>query len=232
MNKLHTTVAVATLIFGLGASAHAKDTSEEMRDVSSFKEVHLNGSMDVEITVGGSQSVKVIADSDIIDHVRTEVRGDTLKLDMDRGSYRNIKTMRVLITVPALTGAEVHGSGDLYVTGAKSDRFGLGVQGSGDAVFKDATLGKLDIELQGSGDVHIEGSCDQIKVEVQGSGDVEATKMKCKSADVSVHGSGDVAVFASGSIDVSIHGSGDVSVQGSPDKVNSKVRGSGDVTIR
>ncbi|WP_262692969.1 head GIN domain-containing protein [Kordiimonas aestuarii] len=233
MKKLQTTVAVAAMLLGFGMTAQAKDTSEEMRDVASFSEVQLNGSMDLEVTVGGSQSVKVIADSDIMSHIETEVRGDTLRVGLDNGhSHRNIKMMRVIVTVPELRGAGLRGSGDLHVTAAAADDFDLGLQGSGDVFFRKAKFGKLKIELQGSGDIDMEGTCDDLDIELQGSGDIDAGDLKCNTAEVDLRGSGDIEFFASQSADVGVHGSGDVVVRGEPAKLNSRVRGSGDIVVR
>ncbi|WP_417450427.1 head GIN domain-containing protein [Kordiimonas sp.] len=232
MKILQTTVAVAATALGLGFAVQAADTSEEMREIPSFNEVRLSGSMDVEVTVGKKQSVKVIADSNIIEHLETDVRGDTLRIGLANGHYSRIKVMRVVITVPELVGAGVHGSGDLYVTGASAVDFNMDLQGSGDAVFKKAKFGKLDIELQGSGDIEMDGECDDLSIELHGSGDIELGDMKCKAAEVDLRGSGDVELFASDSADVGVHGSGDVVVRGEPAKINSRVRGSGDIVVR
>jgi hypothetical protein len=225
-------LTIAAMLAGAATGALADDTAEETRDVSSFNEVFVKGSMDVEIKVGGERSVRVVADSDIIDNVETEVRGDELHIGLERGHYGNINKMIVYITVPSLEGAGVHGSGDLYVENAKADEFELELHGSGDAVFKDAVIGEMDIQLQGSGDIEMDGSCDTIEVELQGSGDVDAGDFVCKAADVLLQGSGDVHVHATEEAEIKVHGSGDVVVSGEPGKVRSKVRGSGDIEIR
>ena len=212
MKKLQTTATVAAMMLGFGLSAQAADTSEEMRDVGAFKEIKLMGSMDVEVTVGGEQSVKVIADSDIIEHVETTVSGDTLRVKLENGRYGNIKVMRVVVTMPEMTGASIQGSGDMVVTGADAADF--------------------ELELQGSGDIELDGTCDDIKIDLQGSGDVDAGDLKCKVGEIDLRGSGDIEFYASDSANVGVHGSGDVVVLGSPDKVNSRVRGSGDIIMR
>ena len=211
--------------------------SEEMRDVEAFTKVKLEGSMDVEVKVGPAQSVKVVADSDIIEYLRTRVHGGELEIDLKnhkgkRGFFNNIKKMQVIITVPTLESAQVHGSGDMFVKDVEIDRFDLEVHGSGDAVVENAAVQRLRIDLHGSGDIEIDGSCDDVRVELQGSGDVKAHKMQCKEADVTLQGSGDVGVYASMAADVTVHGSGDVVVAGKPDQVRSKVRGSGDIHVR
>ncbi|GHF10757.1 DUF2807 domain-containing protein [Kordiimonas sediminis] len=238
MNKLLATSACAALVVGAVmtnspfALADTPTTTQE-RSVSSFDQVKLRGSMDVEIKVGPARSVTVIADSDIIDRIETEVEGDELVIGLERGhSYRNIRKMLVKVTVPDLTDVDLTGSGDMEITGLERKDFGMSLRGSGDITLKSADVDDLDINLKGSGDIVASGSCDTVTVNLAGSGDIDARDMRCKSADVTLKGSGDVTVYASDMADVLLQGSGDVSVHGDPDKVSSKVRGSGDVEVR
>jgi len=193
--------------------------------------------MDVEIKVGSKQSVKVIADSRIIEYIRTRVHNGELEIDLNRHDkserrlFRNIKRMQIIITVPALDGAELHGSGDMLIEGAQADTFELELRGSGDAIMEDAQIGAMTVELQGSGDIDIDGTCDDIRIELRGSGDIKARKMTCKTAEADLKGSGDISVHASEEANVTVRGSGDISVTGKPDKISQKVRGSGDIHV-
>lgn len=233
MNILKTTIA-SVAVLAVATAAMAGDVSEEMRDVDAFTKVSLQGSMDVEIKVGSKQSVKVIADSRIIEHIRTRVHNGELEIDLrekKHSFFRNIKRMQIIITVPSLDGAELHGSGDMIIEGAEADKFELELRGSGDAIMEDAKIGAMAVELQGSGDIEIDGTCDDIRIELRGSGDIKARKMKCKTAEADLRGSGDISVHASEEADVTIRGSGDISVTGRPDKMSQKVRGSGDIRV-
>lgn len=228
---LKTTAAVAALAVGTLA-AQADDIAKETRDVGAFDEVYLKGSMDVEIKVGGEQSVRVEADANIIDHIETIVKGDELHIQLERGNYRSIKRMKIYITVPSLDAAGVHGSGDMLVEGAEAEDFDLQVHGSGDAIVKNGKFGDLDMSLHGSGDIKISGTCSEVEADLHGSGDIDADGMICQSAEVTVQGSGDVSVHANEAADITIQGSGDVVVYGKPDKLRTSVHGSGDVEMR
>ncbi|UTW59433.1 DUF2807 domain-containing protein [Kordiimonas sp. SCSIO 12603] len=230
--KFIKSAAVVAALSAVSLTAMARDVAEQSRNVGSFTEVTLKGSMDAEITVGKERSVRVIADGDIIDRVITEVRGDTLYLEMEKGSYRNIKKLEVIITVPKLEAAGIYGSGDMSIENAKADSFELDLKGSGDAVLSGAEFGDFTIDLAGSGDINVEGSCSDLKLDLRGSGDVSARRMECESADVDLRGSGDISFYASKQAGVSVRGSGDVDVYGQPSNVRSNVRGSGDVNIR
>lgn len=231
--KMFKSAAVSAIAVTLASTAtFAAGTAEETRDVRDFKRVQLSGSMDVEVKVGPSKSVRVVADDDVIDDLKTVVKGDTLKIYLKDGHRGYIDKMEVYVTVPSLEGVGVHGSGDMLVEDPTAEEFEVDVHGSGDATVINTKTESLSIDVHGSGDVRIDGTCDDVDVEVHGSGDVRASKMKCQDAKVAVQGSGDVAVFAEKSANVRVHGSGDVSVSGTPEKINSSVHGSGDIHVR
>lgn len=220
---------------GFGTAVLADDM-QEMRDVSAFTKIKNKGPFEVYVTIGGEQSVKITADSDVMDKIETEVRGETLTIEIEaeRGWWRNnrVGTMRVDITVPSLEAASVNGSGDLEITGFNGGDFDANVNGSGNISLMNAVVGDLSIDVKGSGDVTASGTCDELDVEVKGSGDVSARDMQCASGDVGIMGSGDVDVHLNDSIDVAIMGSGDVNVWGNPGQVKSRTMGSGDVTLK
>jgi len=235
--KLLKTAVASVAVLSAAALVSANDISEATREVDSFTKVKLEGSMDVEVKVGPAQSVRVIADSDVIEYLRTEVHGGELEIELkhhkrNSGIFRRVEKMLVVVTVPSLESAEVQGSGDMIVEDVAGSRFELDVHGSGDAIVKNAKVETLNLDLQGSGDIEISGSCDDVRIELQGSGDIKADRMECKSADVMLMGSGDIGVFANVSADVTVRGSGDISVFGKPDKISSRVRGSGDIHVR
>lgn len=225
-------LAVATCL-GATAFVIADDVAEQDRDVGAFERIKVKGSMDVNVSVGNERSVKVIADSDIIDHVRTDVTDGELVIGLkDKGHHwSRIDRLQVVVSVPKLTAANLTGSGDLTIDDIAAETFDLVLKGSGDAIIEDADVVTMRTRLQGSGDIELAGSCKTLSVTLQGSGDVEAEDFKCEIAQIELRGSGDVEAYASETADVEIRGSGDVYVRGNP-SMNSRVRGSGEVHAR
>lgn len=221
----------AGLAFSVATASWAAGAAEQSRSVSSFDEVSLHGSMNVDIRVGEEQSIRVVADDNIIDELETVVRGDKLRIRLKDGHYGRIKKMHVYVTVPTLKAGSIHGSGDMKIVGSIDGDFEFSVHGSGDSEIDEVNAGALELNIHGSGDVRLDGTCDDVEISVHGSGNVLGKGMKCESADVDVHGSGDVAIHAVSKIEASVFGSGDIDVYGAPDKVRTKVRGSGDISV-
>jgi hypothetical protein len=216
--------AVAARISGDG------NATSQPREVGAFSSLELETSAEVAVKVGQPQRVVVVADSNLLQHVKTEVRGGKLVIDMD-GDVRPKTPLRVEISVPELKDVEIDGSGDVTVEGAKGDA-GLSIDGSGDIRWT-GEAGELRVDIEGSGGVTLAGSAAQLTIEVSGSGDVDASKLKARDAVVEVEGSGDVAVHVDGGkLRAEVSGSGDVDWSGEATVERAVVSGSGAIRKR
>ena len=71
----------------------------ESRDVSGFDRVSLSGSGEVIITQSGEESLSVETDDNIMQYVKTEVRGGTLYLDIDAQGVAVLSPTRLTFTL-------------------------------------------------------------------------------------------------------------------------------------
>jgi len=156
--------------------------------------------------VGPAASVAVTTDDNILTNIVTTVEGQTLKIKT-KHSYNTSLGVKVTITVPALNGVAVFGSGNIHVAGLKA--------------------GDLEARVTGSGDVVLKGVADRLNASITGSGDLRAGDLAAKNVQVAVTGSGDAAVRATEQLDAKVTGSGNVRYSGNPSQVRHKVTGSG-----
>ena len=125
----------------------------EDRHLSGFNALSLGGSFDVYITQGSTESVKVEAPDNIIDHIITEVDDGVLKIynKNDNGFhwgdlFGNHKKIAVYVTAKDLNSIGVSGSGDVFFKeGIHTSSLKLRVSGSGDL------YGKVDVKNLESG---------------------------------------------------------------------------------
>lgn len=183
----------------------------EHREVSEFDAIRVSAAFDVKVSVGGEQGVILHGDENILPHVRTTVRGGSLEVTMDQGSYRFESRTWIEITVPELKAYSLAGNGDCEIAGIDQDSF--------------------SVSLSGSGDVRAVGRTDHLSVDVSGSGNLELSGLKAREANVVVTGSADLALHVSEALTVNITGSADVEYEGGPD-VNATITGSGSVSVR
>ncbi len=210
-SHLYRISAIALMVLALGANgaAHAgelgdffsgsgKQTSQTY-SLTGFDKIETTGVYDLQVNVGGKFAIQLSGPKEELAKVDVKVEDGRLLLKQHGhsnllGIHRHGITAK--ISLPELSGLDVTGVGDAYVTGVSAEAFSA--------------------EVRGVGDVALSGTCKDLTARVSGIGDFDARKLHCKSANVKVSGIGDVAVYASLVAGVKSSGIGDVNIYGSP----------------
>jgi hypothetical protein len=243
--KSLTKILLATTLLTSAGYTYAKPVSTtkvkanyntQDRHLSGFNGVSVEGSFDVYITQGSTESVIVDAPADIIDHVVTEVRNGSLIIkDKHKNGWGsdwngNHKKVVVHVTVRDINAIGISGSGNVYFRdGIKAEKLDIEVSGSGDAAGK-IEVKTLDCSVSGSGNIKITGHADDSNVSVSGSGNYSGRGLPTTNTTVQVSGSGNASINASSSITAAVSGSGDVSYTGGAQHVIKSKSGSGDIS--
>ncbi len=180
-------------------------------DLRGWDGLRLDGSMDIEVKVGGDHAASVTLDDNLFDNLVLEVRDGTLVVDW-RKEFDADDHARLALTAPSFASLEVNGAGDLTATGFVGGSFGL--------------------KIRGAGDVDLAGRVDDLDIRVEGAGDIDAAALAARNVEVVIAGAGDVDVSASDSFDGSVQGVGDITYRGDPAKVQTKVTGIGGISKR
>lgn len=190
-----------------GAIAPMSDGNGRSYQATGFTAVDLRGSDDVDVRVGPGFSVRATGDAKVLDALRVEVSGDTLRIGRRRGVSNG--EARIAVTMPTLRGASIAGSGDLTVDRISGAALSAALAGSGSLALGEVAVERAELSIAGSGDISARGSAGDLRVRIAGSGDVDAPGLVARRADVSVAGSGDVRATVKGDASVKIMGSGD-----------------------
>jgi hypothetical protein len=225
----------AALMLGACASSddgEARSTGQRSFNVGAFDRVALAGSYDVVVTVGAAASVRAEGDSERLERLDVRVEDGQLRIGSrgrhgwSWGGHRG--RVVVHVTVPALAGAAVAGSGDMRIDRVEGESFAASVAGSGDLDVAALRVEQASFSIAGSGNVRAAGSAARTEISIAGSGDVDLAGLDSRTAEVTVMGSGDARVRASETASVTLMGSGDVTVSGGA-RCSINKRGSGDV---
>lgn len=174
-------IAVASLTFA---------QSKETRNLSSFSEISAQEGIDVFLTKGSREEVKIVAESVDADEVLTDINGGKLKIHLEGNSHNNVDvevyvTYKSLDALQASSAASIFGK-ELITT---SGDFEIDVSSAGDIRAK-IKAGELKIDASSAGGVELEVEVDAIRADVQSAGDVEVTGM-AREQEVEVESSGD-----------------------------------------
>lgn len=236
MNRTIPLLAVAAMALG-GCNMFGRDHDSgphAARDfpVGAFSKLAVTGSYDVEVRTGAAPSVHAEGGQNRLDKLEVKVAGDTLTI----GSTKGIRwswggkheTVKIIVTVPALTAADMAGSGDIRIDHVTGPTFKGSVTGSGDLNLAKVDAASLELGIAGSGDIKAAGATPQAKYDLAGSGDIDASAVTAQAAAISISGSGTIRAHATGTAAVNLVGSGDITVTGGG-KCTINKTGSGDI---
>jgi hypothetical protein len=208
-----------------------ENLEKETRNVTGFTKVSFGISGDLYINFGSEFKVDLEGEKSLLEEIKTEVSGNKLVIKNENWHFHNNGRVTVYITMPAIEGLGVSGSGKAEIKDAvKASDLDLSVSGSGKILTGNVAASNLNVGISGSGDVIIGGSGEAAKadVSISGSGNYSGESLKLTDADFSISGSGSCKCFVSENLKASVSGSGNITYSGSP-KIDAKVSGSGHV---
>lgn len=236
--------AVALLASALVVTAcHASGSAEETRpratrDIAvpagAFDRISLAGSPDVVVTVGGQPSIRAEGDQEALDRLEISNVNGELRIGLRNTSggnwfsWHSHDNVTVHVTLPALAGAAVAGSGDMRIDRVQGERFAGAITGSGDMNVGSLAVGEAALSVTGSGGITAIGTARRATASVTGSGDLNLERLEAGDATLALAGSGDIAIRATQSAAIELRGSGDITVTG-PARCTISKSGSGEV---
>jgi hypothetical protein len=191
------------------------------RQVSAFNMVEISAPVNARIVVqpGSVPSIKLSGYQSLLNEIKTEVEGTTLKITNKRIiSFDTDKDITADIIVPSLNNLAIHGSGDATISGnLQSDNFQLKVSGAGDVTIESLTVSDLKATISGAGDFEIlGGTANAARFSISGAGNIDAYGLKANDVSAKVSGAGDIEVTALRSLDAKVSGAGTIKYKGHP----------------
>lgn len=202
---------------------------------SNFTKINVPSIIDVIVTQGNTNSVKIEGSDNLIKYCDIKVSGNTLNVAMSKEAtnvnFRKFD-VKVFVTTKSLDSVSISGTGDVDFKGAfNTTSLGLSITGTGDITIPNLTATNFTVFLAGTGDVKAKGTCKKVKLTVTGTGDIEAALNGLDSLEASVTGTGDIELSGSTvTANYTVSGTGDIKAKDMKAKsVNASATGTGDI---
>lgn len=185
-----------------------QNTRTEYRNCDYFEK--LSSSVPFHITVknGLTPSVEIIAESNLIPYILTEINNKTLYIDIESNTELiNNSPIEIVVTTPNINTISEEGSGEIITDYFEPTTVDLEVSGSGtiDAAFN---TNDLYASVSGSGKIILEGTSSTSDMEVSGPGAINAFSLSHQDGNATISGDGNIYINAKRSLNVNISGSG------------------------
>lgn len=184
------------------------DIKTENREVSDFKAIDVSGAFEVEITAQKNFSVEVEADDNLLELIRTEVDGDTLKIKSEK-SLKSGNPMKVRISAPDISSLELSGASKVILVNLNNE--------------------SLSLDSSGASKIKIEGTTGNFDVEMSGASKLDAENLKAENVYVESSGASNLNVFVTNVLKANLSGATNVTYSGSPKSVDKKTSGASSV---
>ncbi|WP_423145950.1 head GIN domain-containing protein [Rubrolithibacter danxiaensis] len=198
------------------------------RTVEPFTSIETGGSVKLILKQDSSQQLKIVADDNIQEHIRTTVSGDRLSIDMD-GNFCNSGSITVYATAKNFTGVEASGSVELINEDTLNVQdFHLGLSGAS-KVNLNINAANFKTDASGSAEIHLKGQARSHEVSLSGSGEVDAFDFVVGNYKIQTSGSSRCRINVLNQLDVETSGASEIEYRGNPKTVNNSQSGSSSI---
>lgn len=201
------------------------------KSVDPFERVEVHGAIDVHVSQGPLQPVRIEADENLQKYILVSERGGELEIRTKSGvSFSPTRKMKVYVTSPDFEKLEVTGAcniiGDTKVS--STNRLEMGVSGAGN-INMDVDAPEVKASITGAGKVQLRGKTRDFDLRLSGAGKANCYDLLSENARVDISGAGAAEVFASVRLDAEVSGAGNVRYRGNAAEVKEQVSGAGSV---
>lgn len=201
----------------------------ESRTAGDFDKISAGGVYHVELQQGGTNSISIDAEENLLPYIETRISGGELEVTTRKGV--NIDpTQKIIVHVTIQQVKRLSASGACSYTGKgriKSDNLKLVFSGATHADL-DLNAKNLEVGMSGASRVDLKGNCEKVAYQASGAANIEALDFQTEEAEIGISGSGEAKVAVAKKLNVSVSGVGKVRYKGNP-AVNQSVSGMGNV---
>jgi hypothetical protein len=224
---------VLFIVVGANSTVLAGNSDEtENRKVKDFNAIKVSTGIDLYLKMGDVETVKVVADEDIIDRVITEVKDGTLRIYMKKDNWFNWgdhKTKKAYVTVKELKSINASSGSDVKTEGTLKGE-SLKVQASsGSDVDIDVIYKNLWIDTSSGSDAKLSGKVKTLEAEASSGSDIKAQQLESKICKVRVSSGSDATVSVTDELYAKASSGGDIRYYGNPSIRDTDESSGGDV---
>lgn len=192
-----------------GKGIHGSGNSgSETRNVSGFTKIQTGGAINVEVSAQKDFSVVVEGDDNLLQFIKTETSGDTLKIYTEDKINPKSRII-VKISMPAIDEAEVSGASNAVISNVQSE--------------------SLKLEASGASKITVDGTATNLKSETSGASGIYADSLNVENADVEANGASKTVVSANNELKADASGASSIYYTGEPKNLVSKSSGASSV---
>ena len=216
--------AVLSIVFSscwfLGPTIRGNgNVKEQVRQVGEFDQIKVTRGMNVYITQGSPAKVVVIADSNLLDVIETEVRGGVLEVTA-KENIRWAKEKKVMVTVEKLSGVETNAGANAWSKSLiVSDNLKLQAS-SGANLTMEVNAKSLSAECSSGANIHLSGTAKVAELDASSGANLKGQDLKADECNIGASSGGNSSATVMVKLDANASSGGNVVYYGEPTSTN------------
>lgn len=182
--------------------------ASEKRNVSAFKAVDVSGAFVVEITAQKDYSLEVEADDNLLQFIKTESDGVTLKIETE-GRISTSNTMKIRISAPDIENLHISGASKISIVNLDNS--------------------SLNIDSSGASKISCEGKTNDLTVDMSGASKFDGENLAAEKVSVDASGASRATVSVKTDLRTDLSGASKVVYYGNPTNIEKKTSGASSV---
>jgi len=218
----------------ISVSAVKEKTKSEIRNVGAFSRVHVSSGIDLFLTQGNSQEVRVEADPDLIDKIITKVENGTLKISVRDKMNWDLGwklTRKVYVTFVDLEKLDASAGSDVYSQNPfKLKELKISSSSGSDVQIDGLTAEFVSVVTSSGADAKVSGEVIRMFADASSGSDLDCRNLVAEDCEVRASSGSDAIVHVTGSIKARASSGGDVRYAGKPSLRDIDESSGGDVS--
>lgn len=141
---------------GFGAEKGSGSVASEKREVSEFSKIDVSHVFQVEVIAQAEYAVEVEADDNLLQFIKTEVRGDTLHIDLDE-RVKTSNGMRIRVSAPNIERVQASGASRINISNLHNSELAVDTSGASKISASSGETGNLIVEVSGASQLDLSG---------------------------------------------------------------------------
>lgn len=196
-----------------------------------FTKVKASHGLHVVISQGDQESIEIVADENLHDHIQTTLKEGWLEITADRNirkaSSKIIKVqVKSIETLKSSSGAQVNSSGKLITPSLKVDC------GSGANFQLDIESEKITVDGSSGSSTKISGKALIGEFSISSGGDIDARDLLINEITAGASSGGNIKVYPILALDAKASSGGSIFYYNEPKTINKKVSSGGSVKLK
>lgn len=219
-------------IFSVSYAYSRVSDKTEIRKVKDFNAIKVSNGIDLYITMGETEAVKIVADGNIIDKIITEVKGGTLHIYFENKSWFNCTVTghrKAYVTVKELNAISASSGADVFSENTLKGEELLVSASSGSDIDLDLFYKNFTIDTSSGSDAKLNGKVKRLNAEASSGSDIKAGDLESQICKVHASSGSDIVVTVSDELYAHASSGSDIKYFGNPKIKEIKESSGGDI---